>query len=168
MVEPQEIKLVVSLRQLAIRLNKPRVARHCLVQQISCLLQFGLCGAAKTCQKEILGASIETECGEIGGRNTFNRALFSRRELGLQLVCDRLRDFVLDGENVCYIAIKSLRPPVPIGTRIDQLCINAHTIADTLHTSFQNVCYPKLMPDFAEITRDSTFVLRHPRAADHF
>src|SRR5438132_8743007 len=57
---------------------------------------------------------------------------------------------------------------MPVGTRIDQLRIDAHAISRALNASFQHMRYPELFPDLAQIARDPAFVMHHRGPADHF
>ena len=52
--------------------------------------------------------------------------------------------------------------------RIDQLRVHAHTIAHALHTAFHQMRDPELLRDLAQVARDSSLVLHHRSAADHF
>ena len=78
-------------------------------------------GAGKTLSEEGFWREYKDRMPpDRGCRARSMRALFSRREVGLATVLrSSLRDFVLDSEYVCYIAIVSLRPLMPIATRID-------------------------------------------------
>lgn len=73
MIEPREVKLIVSPGELAIRLKEGRVMRDSLVQQIGRLQQIPILGGAGApSQNEILSAAIKIEGGNIGGWRAFN------------------------------------------------------------------------------------------------
>ena len=57
---------------------------------------------------------------------------------------------------------------MPVGTRINQLRVDAHAIASALNTSFQHICDAKLLPDLAHVVRHPAFVWHYTGAADHF
>src|SRR5260370_36120002 len=119
MVEARQIKAVMSASELAIRLEKRRVTRDSLVQQISCLQPFRFCGTAKARQKKSFGARVEIERSDVTCWRVLDRALFTWRKLDLELVGDRLRDLTLNSKNVRKIAIISLPPYLSIDARID-------------------------------------------------
>ena len=83
MVEAKEVKQVMSVGELAVRLEKRWVTRDGLVQQISCLQQFRSRGTTKACQKKIFGLRVKIEGGDVGRRGTFDCALFMWRKLCL-------------------------------------------------------------------------------------
>lgn len=87
----------------------------------------------------------------------FAACLIERRRLNSfrQHRDNALRDFVLDGEQVCKIAIITLRPQVLAACRIDELRTDANSAACAPDTSFQDVtnaeltCYfgnPRYLP----------------------
>ena len=66
MVEAQKIKLVMSMRESAIRLEEGRITRNSLVQQIDRLQQICFQAAAETQCEKSLGTIIKIESDEIG------------------------------------------------------------------------------------------------------
>ena len=136
MVEAKEVKQVMSVSELAVRLEKRWVTRYGLVQQISCLQQFRSRGTAKACQKKIFGLRVKIEGGDVGRRRTFDCVLFAWREFRLKLVGNRLCNLTLNREYVRKIAVIGLRPDLPVGSRIDELRIDPHAVASTLNASF--------------------------------
>src|SRR6266536_1066862 len=110
MVEAKKVKRAMSVRELAIRLEKRRVTRDSLVQQIGRLEQFRSRGTAKARQKKIFDASVEAERRDVARRGKFDCVHFPWRKLGLKLLGNRLRDFTLNREHIRKIAVISLRP----------------------------------------------------------
>ena len=97
-----------------------------------------------------------------------NRRLFACRKAGLQFPRNRGRDLTLNREYISKIAVISLPPKLPIRGDINQLGIDAHPVAGSLHASFHHTRNTKLVADLAQVARDSAFVLHRRGAADHF
>src|SRR5438067_12937805 len=57
---------------------------------------------------------------------------------------------------------------MPVGARIDQLRVDAHTIAGLLNTSFHHMRHTELLTDHAYVAQHPAFVWHHTRPADHF
>src|SRR4029453_14638007 len=110
MVEAKEVKQIMSVGELAVRLEKRWVTRDGLVQQISCLQQFRSRGTAKACQKNKFSASVKIEGGNVARRGGFDCSFLTWRKLGLQLVGNRLRNLTLNREHIRQIAVISLSP----------------------------------------------------------
>src|SRR6476469_1688193 len=100
----------MSLDELAVCVEKRRVTRSRLIQQIGRLNQFRSRGAAKACQKKIFGASVELEGSDVARRGTFDCVLFAWRKLRLQLSGNGLRDLTLNREYVRKVSVIGLRP----------------------------------------------------------
>ena len=83
-----------------------------------------------------------------------------------------LRDFfgnlTLNGEHVRQIAIVGLRPEMRIGPRVDQLRVDADTVASALHAAFKHMGDAELLPDLAQVAFASGLVLHDRSATDHF
>ena len=114
------------------------------------------------------GPQIHVVRGQIRRRRLGDRLLLVKREFGLQLSRDRLRDLALDGEHIRQVAIVSLRPEVRVGPSIDQLRVHPHFAARPLHTAFEDVGHAQLLTNFAQIARGRLAILHHTRPADHF
>src|SRR6266496_5376047 len=142
MVEAKEVNQVVSMGELAVRLEKRWVTRDSLVQQISCLQQFRSRNTAKACQEKIVGTRVEVDSGEVARRGTFDCTHFTWREFRLKLVGNRLCDLTLNREHIRKIAIISLPPYLSVGARIDQLRVDAHAITRALNASFHRIRDP--------------------------
>src|SRR5262245_59390792 len=55
-----------------------------------------------------------------------------------------------------------------ISASVDQLGVDADTLASALHAAFEKMRNAKLFPDLAQIARGSGLVLHYRSAADHF
>ena len=62
-----------------------------------------------------------------------------RQQLDLELLHDRLRDLVLDGEDVGQIAVVAIGPEMRPVLRIDQLRVDADALARLSDAAFENV-----------------------------
>src|SRR5205823_2558895 len=103
MVEAKEVKLIMNPGELTIGLEKRRIARHSLVQQIDCPQRVR--APAKSRANDIIGARIELESDEISGWLLLNSQSLRGCDSGFQSLGDCLRDLALDGEQLVYIAI---------------------------------------------------------------
>src|SRR6266700_4216437 len=142
MVEAKEVNQVMSVGELAVRLEKRWVTPDSLVQQISCLQQFRSRSTAKACQEEIVGTCVEVESGDVTRRGTLDCTLFTRREFRLKLVGNRGCDLTLNREHIRKVAVISLPPYLCVGARIDQLRVDAHAITRALNASFHRIRDP--------------------------
>ena len=86
----------------------------------------------------------------------------------MKLCHDLAGHLAFDCKYVRDIAIVPLGPKVAVGPRINQLSIDAHSAASTLHAAFQHVRYAKRLGDLEQITLCADFVLHCRRAADYF
>ena len=75
------------------------------------------------------------------------RRLFRAGNLGLELISDRLGDFTLNAKRSFHVAIVGLRPKMGIGAGVDELRVDAQTIARPLHAAFQKMCDAEFLPD---------------------
>ncbi len=55
-----------------------------------------------------------------------------------------------------------------VGAGVDQLGDHSHPCTRALHTAFQHVRHAERSADFAQVVRDSAFILHDRGAADHF
>src|SRR5207249_280429 len=118
MVGAKKIKRVMSVGELAIRIEKRWITRDSLVQQIDRLEGIRFPDRRRP-QKNIFGARVEIERADVARRRTLDCVLFTRRKFGLQLIRNRLRDLALNREHVRKIAVIGLSPYVPVRARID-------------------------------------------------
>ena len=112
--------------------------------------------------------AVEIKRGHVFRRWLFDLPLFIRRELRLQLVGDRFRDFTLNRKDVGEIAIVSLRPKMRIVAGVDELRIHSHPTAGTLNTSFYHIGDAEFVCDLTEVTLTNDLVLHHRSPADYF
>src|SRR6266481_8704644 len=113
MVEAVKIKRVMSVGELAIRIEKRWITRDSLVQQIDRLEAIRFPPGAYR-RKNIFGARVEIERADVARRRTLDCVLFARRKFRLQLICDCFCNLALNSEYVCQIAVISLSPYVPV------------------------------------------------------
>ena len=71
--------------------------------------------------------------------------------LGLELLRDCFGDLTLNGEHIRQIAIVGLRPEVRVGSRVDQLRVDADTVAVALHAAFKHMGNAELLADLAQV-----------------
>src|SRR5882724_4230344 len=145
MVDPFEIKLIMSKGQLAIPIVKRWVARDSPVQQIDSLRE--ILWSAVFPRKNIIGARIKIESNEIAGRFALNGKFLSGCNFGVKLLSDFLRDLALDSEHVVQIAIVLFGPNMCVGARIDQLRVEMEPGARPADAALQNMRYPQLVTD---------------------
>ena len=100
-------------------------------------------------QKDVLGAIVEIERGQIGCWRTFDRGFLGRRKLGLELIGNRFRYFALNCENIGNVAIETLRPLVPVSARVDQLRVHTHFATGALDTTFEQMRDAELLRDLS-------------------
>src|SRR5262245_62660357 len=93
----------------------------------------------------MFGEGVEIEGADVARRGTFDGVLFNWREFGLQLVRDGLCDLALNREHIRKVAIISLPPQMPVGAQIDQLRVDANTIARALNNYFHDMRQPALL-----------------------
>src|SRR5438067_741955 len=129
----------MSEGQLAIRIQKRRVARDSPVQQNDSLSKIQY--LAPSLQKNIIGARIQIKSNEIPGRFALNGHFLSRCNFGMKLVSDFLRDLALDCEHVVQIAVVLFDPDVGISPRVDQLRVQMKMRARPADAPLQNMRY---------------------------
>src|SRR6266700_6525693 len=166
MVVAKEIKRVMREGKLAMRIKKGWITCDGLVQQIDRLEVSRF--TARWRQKNIFGARVEIERGDVACLWAFDGALFAWRKLCLQLIGNCPGNLALNGENIGKVAIVGLGPKMRVGARIDQLRVYPHTIGRALHAAFHHMRYPKLLADLAQVTCKSALILHHGSAADDF
>ena len=151
--------------------KKCRVARYRLVQQLHGLKSILFLSSNRVnilAVEEFFCLQVEIVGNQVRGRSLGDCTLFLWRQLGLKLIGDFLRNLALDGKDIGEIAIISLRPQMCVIARIDQLRVHAHTIAHALHAAFHQMRDSELLRDLAQVARDSSLVLHHRSAANHF
>ena len=98
---------------------------------------------------EIAAFEIEFVGLAVLGRLGSDRTLLRTRELRLQRIGNRFRDFALDRKNVGQFPIECVRPKMSVRRRFDQLHVDADLVCRLLHAAFEDVCYAKLLCDLA-------------------
>src|SRR3982751_4927276 len=129
MVVAKEIKLVMSIRELRVRLEKGGIACDCLVQQFDCLKQICFHPAAKTQLEKILGPIIEIKSDEVRGWRLFNGEFLGTRNLRPKLLRDFLRKLALRRKHAIQIAVNLLLPDECVRASIYQLSLEMKTAA---------------------------------------
>ena len=87
------------------------------------------------------------------GRFALDLRLFARRKLCLKFVRDLLGKIGLNGKDVGQIAVVIAGPEMLVRRCVDQLHINADTIAGTTDAAFQNGRNAQRFSDFAHVRR---------------
>ena len=129
MISRDEIKLAVRLDQFAVGQKKTGVAGDCLLEKCNSfrkVLPRRVTG--KRSIDRFRAADVKIVGCDVPGWLFFNRLLFRRQNLGLQLRGDGFGYFALDGEDIGQIAIISLSPKMRVGSRIDELGVDANAI----------------------------------------
>src|SRR4029077_21014449 len=141
MVEAQKIKLVMSMRESAIRLEEVRITGNSLVQQIDRLQQICFQAAAETQREKSLGTIIKIESDEIGCWRLFNGKFLCSRNFRAKALSDRSCKLTLDRKQVIQIAIVFLRPDKSPRASVYQSSLEVKTRASTTpgHGALQNV-----------------------------
>ena len=165
MVEPKEVKLVMSHGEEAISFEKRRIARHSLVQEID-YLQHVLLRRPAANSPNIIGARIELESDEIGGGLFLNRQSLRSCDFGVQSFGDFLRDLALNGKQIVQIAVVLLGPDMGVSARVDQLRVQTKMRAGSADAALQNMRYTQIIADLTEISFAT--IIHHTRPADDF
>ena len=82
---------------------------------------------------------------------TLHLCLFAWRQFGLKLACNFLSEISLNCEYVCQFTIVILSPDVLIVLCVDQLHIDADTIANAADTTFKNRTYTQRFSNFTKV-----------------
>src|ERR1700730_860617 len=88
---------------------------------------------------------------DVVGRYPSDGLLLLRQEFDLELLDDRMRDLVLDREDVREIAIKTLPPNVCAVVAIDELASHSHACSRLAHTTFHYESDSELPPDLLHL-----------------
>ena len=111
MIEAIEVKAIMNIGQLAIRLEERRVSRDSLIQQVGRLSQVPSVIISKARRyKKIFRARVEIERRDIARCGTFDFALFIWREFRIEFAGNRCCDFTFNCEYVCKLALVDQRP----------------------------------------------------------
>ena len=72
-------------------------------------------------------------------------------KLDLQVVDDRLRDFILNGEDILNFPVIALRPQMVAVLDSDELHGDAQTIAGLANAPLDDVMHAKLLADLTDV-----------------
>src|SRR5690348_8049335 len=86
-------------------------------------------GTERTADPLLASHQIEIVGFDIRCAAALDRFLLGRKQLHLQRVDDRLRDLVLDFEDVSQIAVEAIGPQMLAGRAVDQLGIDPDSVA---------------------------------------
>src|SRR5947208_7804711 len=102
--------------ELAVSQEKRRIAGQGLIKKLHRLKKIlSLARRANIAViKKSFRPQIEIVRGDVSGRPFIDGTLFLRRELGLKLISDGLRNLALDGEDIRQVSIIFLRPDVGV------------------------------------------------------
>lgn len=101
---------------------------------------------------EELTASQVVRIGfDIVRRSLCNGFLLLRQQLHFQLLDDRMRDVVLDSEDVSQLMIVPIGPDMPAMLAIDKLSSHPNPRSGLAHAAFQNECDTELPADLLSL-----------------
>ena len=92
---------------------------------------------------------------------------FLRRKIRAQREGDSAREFRLQCEQIRNLAIIGVVPDVPVGARVDELCVDPHAVRFAPHRPLHHVGDAERFADLPQISRPGP-VLPNRCAADHF
>ena len=113
------------------RLRVIRIDRHGLPERAH---RF----AHRARRQQRKATQIEIVCARINCLLRHQRGCTATGQLHLQLVGNRLGDFILDREDAGELAVVFFRPQVIAAAGVDQLRGDAHLVAGLLHAAFQH------------------------------
>ena len=114
----------------------------------------------------VFGLFVKGISNRVRRRSFGQERFFLQGKLRLQLIRDRLRNLILDGENIVHIALVLLCPDMFVGLGIDQLRIQVDLVAVSAYTSFQDMRDMEAVADLLNVS--CTAILHDAGAADHF
>ena len=104
---------------------------------------------------DLAGKIVSLDKGQIGFAVfcglTLHLCLFAWRQFGLKLACNFLSEISLNCEYVCQFTIVILSPDVLIVLCVDQLHIDADTIANAADTTFKNSTYTQRFSNLTKV-----------------
>ena len=112
-----------------------RIQLHCLVEHALCEQHM----LRRVQMKEMAALEIVVVGVDVLRGRRLDRLPFAWQQLDLELIHDRLRDFVLDGEDVGQISVVAIGPEVRSLFCIDQLGVDADAIARLSNAALENV-----------------------------
>src|SRR5205823_1350263 len=117
---------------------------------------------------ESFGTLVKVERRDVSGGRFLNCRLFTRRDFGLEVVGDRVRDLALDCKNICQIAVVAFRPKMRVCPGVNQLRGYANAVPGALHAAFEHVRNAELLGDLAQVPIYGVLVLHHACTTDYF
>ena len=168
MIQTELVDFVVNVRQFVIGKKKGRIALHCFVQQLYSFEKIFPCLAQDSVVNQRFGVRIKIVRGDVRCGLLLDRCFFARRDFGLKLRDNLPGHLAFDCEYIGNIAIITVGPKVAVRPRIDQLSVDTHPAASTLHAAFQHVCHAKRLGDLAQVSLCLNFVLHCRCATDYF
>src|SRR5437899_6708593 len=140
MVVASEVNGVMSVGELAKRIEKRRIACDSLIQQLDPLKQIRFCLTTEArSQNKIFRAAVKIEGCEIGSRPALNGQFLRGRNFGVKLLSDFLCDLTLDCEYVIQVAIVLFRPHMCVSARVDQLGVHVKLSSDPAYATLYYV-----------------------------
>src|SRR5262249_57464181 len=85
--------------------------------------------------------------------------LFVSGEVRTQLIGDSFGNFTLHRKDVGQFAIEGIGPKVRVIGRFDQLNVDTHRVATSLHAAFKDVGNAELSGDLGQVLRRAFVVL---------
>ena len=101
--------------------------------------------------KEFPAAEVIVVGVHIDGVQSLHRQLLAFAQNHAQCLDDRLRDVLLNGEDISHLAIVLLRPEVIAVGDVDQLRGDANLVADLAYTALENRRDLELAADLADV-----------------
>ena len=111
------------------------------------------------------GQALKVEVYGIRIGRFLGAARLGTDELGLKLVREPGDDLILHVKKVCDRFVETLGPNVIASFSVDQLRVDANTIAAALHTAFEDVAHVELASDLLHV-RGLAFVGERRVACD--
>src|SRR4051812_13175138 len=112
--------------------------------------------------------NVQLVSSQISGWSLFDCSFFNRRDLSLKLFDYFSSQLPFDCEHVRNITVVPFGPNLAVGTRIDQLRVDADATPSALHGAFQHMHDAERLRDLAQITRGTALVLQCRSATDDF
>src|SRR4029453_16872300 len=169
MINAAEIELIMRQGELVVAKGKVGIAFDCLVQQAHGLRQtLQLRRTEARADDEGFGMNVQVVSSQISHWFLPDCRLFTRRDFGLELRDYFSSHLTFDCEHVRNITVIPFGPNLAVGTRIDQLRVDANPPARALDGTFQHMRDAERLCDLAQITAGTALVLQCRSAADDF
>ena len=168
-IKIEEIEQIVGAGGVTIGKNETGIARGRVIKQSNRLQERDL-GIRRVgvAVDQFLRLQIKVVGREVFGRAFLDERFLLRGNRRLQLRHDGLRDFALNCEDIRQVAVVSLRPNLPIRSRIDQVRDDPQAMFGALHRSLEQIGDAELLADFLPVTGLVVLVLPDTGAPDDF